>query len=90
MQLELRTVYRNCYLWELIQNGVHQKLALRFLSQEDIEKCKDTDILEQLLSEMAGTFPSLTRVFVDERDVYLANSLKQCAKHLQTHSGALT
>ena len=33
-----------------------------------------------MLTEMAGEFPSLTRVFVDERDIYLAHSLKRCTK----------
>ncbi|XP_067936281.1 traB domain-containing protein-like [Watersipora subatra] len=47
------------------------------LSPEDIEKCKEKDMLEQMLTEMAGEFPSLTRVFVDERDVFLAHSLKR-------------
>lgn len=49
-------------------------------SAEDIEKCKDKDVLEQLLTEMAGEFPSLSRVFVEERDVYLCHSLKRCTQ----------
>lgn len=47
------------------------------ISPEDIEKCKEKDMLEQLMTEMAGTFPSLSRVFVEERDIFLAHSLKR-------------
>ena len=46
-------------------------------STEDIEKCKDKDMIEQMLGEMKGEFPNLTRVFVDERDIFLAHSLKR-------------
>lgn len=46
-------------------------------SEADIEKCKQKDMLEQLLAEMAGTFPSITTVFVDERDIFLAHTLKR-------------
>lgn len=56
-------------------------------SAEDIEKCKEKDMLEQLLAELADKFPSLSKVFVDERDVYLAHSLKLCSKARISHSG---
>lgn len=46
-----------------------------FYSREEIERCKEKDLLERILSEMTGEFPSITRVFVNERDLYLAHSL---------------
>lgn len=52
------------------------------ISKEDVEKCKQKDLLEELLREMTGEFPMLSRVFVDERDVFLTNSLRAAA-HLQ-------
>jgi pheromone shutdown protein TraB len=48
------------------------------ITKEDVEKCKEKDLLENLLEEMAGDFPALSRVFVNERDVYLAHSLQVC------------
>lgn len=39
--------------------------------QEDVERCKDKDLLESLLSEMAGEFPQLSHIFVNERDQYM-------------------
>lgn len=36
-------------------------------------------MLEQLLSEMAGEYPALGEVFVNERDIYLTNTLQQAA-----------
>lgn len=50
-----------------------------FYSKEEIERCKRRDMLEQLLAEMAGEYPALGEVFVDERDVYLTHSLQMAA-----------
>ena len=49
-------------------------------SKEDVEKCKQRDLLEQLLKEMTGEFPALSQVFVEERDIYLTHSLKMAAR----------
>nr|CAD7457043.1 unnamed protein product [Timema tahoe] len=48
-------------------------------SKEEIERCKQRDLLEEMLSEMAGEFPALGTVFVNERDVYLTHSLQLAA-----------
>jgi len=49
-------------------------------SKEEVERCKQKDLLEEMLHEMTGEFPSLSRVFVAERDIFLANSLRITAK----------
>lgn len=57
------------------------KLAWQFLTsneditKEEIERCKELDAISMLLKEMTGEFPSITEVFVNERDVFLAHSL---------------
>lgn len=50
--------------------------------KEDVEKCKQKDLLEQMLKEMSGEFPELGRVFVEERDVYLTYSLQMATHHI--------
>lgn len=45
------------------------------ITPEEVEKCKQRDLLEQLLAEMAGDFPKLTKIFVDERDAYMTHAL---------------
>ncbi|KAL4226653.1 hypothetical protein ACF0H5_014634 [Mactra antiquata] len=52
------------------------------LSKEDVEKCKQKDLLQEILKEMTGEFPGLSRVFIDERDTFLASSLRMAAKPL--------
>ena len=36
-----------------------------------MEKCKQRDLLEQLLAEMGEDYPHLSRIFVEERDAYM-------------------
>lgn len=52
------------------------------ITQEDIERCKDKDILEQMLQELGGEFPGFKRVILDERNVYLAHSIYHWAQNL--------
>ena len=48
--------------------------------KEDVEKCKQKDMLEQMIEEMTGEFPALGEAFVRERDIYLAHSLRRVAQ----------
>jgi len=52
-------------------------------SKEEVEKCKQKDLLEEMLREMTGEFPALSEVFVKERDMYLANSLRLAAQPIR-------
>ncbi|ODM88581.1 TraB domain-containing protein [Orchesella cincta] len=71
------------------------KLAWQFLTsneditKEEIEKCNEKDLLERMLSEMTGEFPSITEVFGNERDVYLAHSLYLAATSDRSNGGPI-
>uniref|UniRef100_A0A7E4UYF4 TraB domain-containing protein n=1 Tax=Panagrellus redivivus TaxID=6233 RepID=A0A7E4UYF4_PANRE len=47
------------------------------ITPEDIERCKQRDLLEEILAEMAGEYPQLTEIFVNERDQFLVYNLRQ-------------
>jgi pheromone shutdown protein TraB len=79
-----------------MQRAIHsltfrQKIKLFFqfvtsdmndITKEEIEKCKERDLLEQMLSEMTGEYPSITEVFVSERvSLYLVSNF--CLKLLK-------
>lgn len=49
-------------------------------SKEDVEKCKQKDLLEQTMSEMIGEFPALHQTIVAERDIYLTHTLRQATR----------
>ena len=47
------------------------------ISEEDIEKMKQTDVLESLLAEVGQSLPVLKDVLITERDRYLANKIRR-------------
>ena len=49
-------------------------------SKEEVERCKQKELLEEMLEEMAGDFPGLGEVFVNERDVFLCASLADASR----------
>ncbi|XP_055850897.1 traB domain-containing protein [Episyrphus balteatus] len=60
------------------------KLVWRLTSSEtisiqEVEECKQRDLLEKLMQEMAGEFPAFSDVFVKERDLFLCHSLQVAA-----------
>jgi pheromone shutdown-related protein TraB len=46
------------------------------ISEEDIEKMKQEDMLQSLLSEVEKSLPVLREILIDERDRYLAEKIK--------------
>ena len=45
------------------------------IEEEDIEKMKEKDVLESLLSEIGQSLPEVKRILIDERDQYLAHRI---------------
>ena len=50
-----------------------------FSSKEDVERCKQKDLIAEMLAQMTGDFPKLYEIIVKERDAYLARSLRLAA-----------
>jgi pheromone shutdown-related protein TraB len=46
------------------------------ISEEDVEKLKEKDMLESVLAEMARDLPVVKQVLIDERDRYLAFKIR--------------
>ncbi len=46
------------------------------IKEEDIEKIKEQDVLEALLSGIGEAFPDIKRILIDERDQYLAHKIR--------------
>jgi pheromone shutdown protein TraB len=56
-------------MWQLV------RAMFSKISKEDIERMKQSDVLTELMIEFCEYFPSLSRVLLLERDLYLARSL---------------
>ncbi len=46
------------------------------ISEEDVEKMKQKDVLETLLSEVGKSLPVIRNILIDERDRYLCHKIK--------------
>src|SRR3989344_198585 len=47
------------------------------ISAQSIEKLKEKDMIDALMQELSREMPSVKSVLVDERDAYIANSIKK-------------
>ncbi len=50
--------------------------AVEDINEEDVEKMKQEDMLETLLSEVGETLPVLKEILIHERDLYLVHKIK--------------
>ena len=54
---------------------------LNEIKEEDIERMKQQDVLETLLSEVGKSLPELKAILIDERDQYLAEKIRTAPGH---------
>ncbi|XP_055936142.1 traB domain-containing protein-like [Argiope bruennichi] len=87
IHITLQRALAKLSLWQKIRIAWHMLRAKGPISKEEVERCKQKDLLEEMLAEMTGEFPELSQVFVTERDIYLTYSLQMAAlPQLSPHS----
>lgn len=79
IHITLKRALASLTTWQRIKLAFNILTSRDEITKEDVERCKQKDLLESMLEEMAGTYPSMSRVFVEERDTFLAYSLLQAA-----------
>lgn len=79
LQITLQRALAALSVWQKLRLAWHMITAKEPISKEEVERCKKQDLLEEMLAEMTGEFPALSKVFVRERDIYLAYSLRLAA-----------
>ena len=75
----LSRTWRTMGLWtkiKLLAQTVTSMGEIDTIKKEDIEKMKNKDTLEMLLSEIGKSLPELRRILIDERDQYLAYKIR--------------
>ncbi|BFZ08267.1 hypothetical protein BsWGS_11306 [Bradybaena similaris] len=80
IQITLQRALASLSLWQRVKLAYAILFSKEPITKEDVEKCKQKDMLEQMIEEMTGEFPALGRVFVKERDIYLTHSLRKVAQ----------
>ncbi len=79
IRITLSRTWRLLGLWtkmKLLAQLVTSMGEVDSIKEEDIEKMKDKDVLETLLSEIGKTLPELRRILIDERDMYLTEKIR--------------
>ncbi|EDS25988.1 TraB [Culex quinquefasciatus] len=79
INITLQRALRGLSLWQTIKLIPKLLIMDDDISVEEVEQCKQKDLLEEIMLEMAGEFPAFGRVFVAERDLYLCHSLQVAA-----------
>lgn len=80
ISITLRRAINSLSFWKKIRLGWSLLTSNEKLTNEDIEKCMEKDILEKLLLEIGDQYPELSRVLIDERDQFLAYSLRKSSQ----------
>ena len=75
----LSRTWRAMGLWSKIKLLFQLMLSLgevEEISEDDIEKMKNEDVLTTLLAEVGKSLPVLKKILIDERDQYLAEKIR--------------
>ncbi|MEZ4527300.1 MAG: TraB/GumN family protein [Desulfobacterales bacterium] len=79
IRVTLSRVWRMMGFWDKMKILFQLILSLGEIgdiSEEDIEKMKQQDILESLLADVGKSLPVLKHILIDERDEYLAAKIR--------------
>ena len=78
IQATLGRAMASLSIFQKLKLGWHLLLSNGDITKEDVEKYKEKDMIAEMIAEMTGHFPELSRVFVDERDQYMSQMLLHC------------
>uniref|UniRef100_A0A5S6R5L2 TraB domain-containing protein n=1 Tax=Trichuris muris TaxID=70415 RepID=A0A5S6R5L2_TRIMR len=80
VNITLRRAVANLGLWHRFKFLINMISTLNTkITEKEIERLKESDMLEDLLREISGQFPSLAKVLLEERDQYMASVLRYLA-----------
>lgn len=92
IRVTLSRTWRSMGLWDKVKLLYQLLLSLGEvddLSQEDIERMKQEDVLNALLEEIGASQPVIREILIDERDRYLAQKIKEApGSHIVAVVGA--
>ncbi|MCH3917645.1 MAG: TraB/GumN family protein [Spirochaetia bacterium] len=78
IQTTFRRAWRKSNFWnkcKLLGALLSAALSREEISEQELEKLKQADVMETMLEEMAKELPTIKEVLIDERDKYLATSM---------------
>lgn len=87
IEITLRRALASLSWWQLIKLSVHLLFNKDPIKKEDVEKCKNKDFLAEIIEQLAGEFPELKKVFVNERDIFLTYGLRNASMSISGPHG---
>jgi pheromone shutdown-related protein TraB len=78
IQITFKRAWRLSNAWnklKLISSLLTAVFSKEEISNEEIERLKETNVLQSMLDEMAEELPTVKKVLIDERDQYLASNI---------------
>lgn len=84
INITLKRAFNGLSFWQTVKIVCKLLFSNKTITKEDVEKCKQKDLLEELMEQMAGEYPEFRDVFVSERDLYLCHSLTLAAMPTET------
>lgn len=79
INITLQRAFNGLSLWQTVKIIFKLVFSNKSITKEEVEQCKQKDLLEELLEQMADEYPVFRDVFVTERDLYLCHSLNIAA-----------
>ena len=79
IRITLSRTWRTMSLWDKLRLLFHLLLSMGNvddISEEDVEKMKNEDVLESVLAEVGQQMPVLRNILIDERDQYLTEKIR--------------
>jgi pheromone shutdown protein TraB len=68
--------FKKAYLLSSLIAGLFESQEI---DEQKLEELKKQDVLAELMAEMGDSLPDMKKVLIDERDVYLAEKIKETA-----------
>ncbi len=84
IRITLAKTWRAMGLWGKIKLLFHLLLSMgeiEEITEKDIEKMQQQDVLESLLADVGKSLPALRNILIDERDQYLTHKIRTAPGH---------
>ena len=92
VQVTLRRAWSCCSLWskcKLLATLLSSAFVTEKLSADEIEKLKNSNELDGMMTELANYLPAVKETLIDERDRYLAAKIWTAANQTNSAAGTL-
>jgi len=79
IEITLKRTWASLSTWEKLKLGyVLLTESWSEITEEDVERIKNSDVITELVKELGQHFPSLMEPIIAERDRFLAYGLRRC------------